>query len=556
MKEQRLKNLIWVSLVLLIIVGSFIRLYNLGAPSFWIDELNHFYAGESILAGQEPQLPSGVHYNRAALYNYAVAASMKLFGTGEFGARFPSALFGILSIPLVFFITRRFFDEKVAILATIFVTFSPFEIGWSRISKMYTLFQFLYLAAFYTFYRGFESIAENEQTSTKNVLGINWVWLLLTFFVLAISMSVQQLTVLFAFAIFIYLALMVVVIAYRDKGAGLLRSRYFILLTVGCVTGLVIIGLIPEIRARMEFLFNYHPLWAQGGGGKLLYFEFFMSKHRFPLGALFLIGTIQILMRFEKRHYYTLIHLLIPLVFLSFLIKTRVDRYILNLFPLFCMIAASGLVNIIQSEKLSLKAFFHNHAQLPRLISWERFQTVVVILFLSWIPVSRWFYDALKIPTLKSGKQYIGEHYTNGAVTHRAWREASNYIKSEGKPDDIIMTTHAINAGYYCGKVDFTIYSGDIGLFREAPVDSNNFKLEPYANAAVVEHLSQFKKIIAENPRGWLLADKYRLSTVIPERISNFVKSGFLKQHHVDTNNTIFVFGWDREADSGMLINN
>ncbi|MCZ6703562.1 MAG: glycosyltransferase family 39 protein [Ignavibacteria bacterium] len=548
-------KLIWLGLILLVVVGAALRIMNLGMPSFWVDELNHFYAGQSILDGEKPQLPSGVDYKRAPLFNYAVAFSMKVFGQNEFGARFPSVFFGVLAIPILFFITCRFFNEKVALFAALFLTFSPFEIGWSRISKMYTLFQFLYLCCFYAFYMGFENYSASNKISNLTSKaafsnwGLNWSWLIVTGLLFVIAISVQNLAVVFALSIFSYLSLMVILEAYNHGLFNMFKSKYFVFLVSGCLLGIAIFIVVPALKSRVEFLYSFNPLWAQAGGGKLVYFEFLMSMHLFPLGALFLIGAIQILTRFKQKEYYTLINFIIPILFLSFLVKVRVDRYILNLFPLFCVIAAYALYNLIETEKISGNKVFDDNRLLRSLLTRRMSRILITLLMLCWIPVSRWFYDSLKIPLKKSGKQYIGEYYTNGAVTHREWREASDYVKKRSQADDVVLTTHALTTLYYCGKVDFTIYGGDLGNFRDVVVDENNHKLEPYANVPVVENYEQLKTLVDQHTRGWIIADNSRFNKFIPKDIMDFIQKGLFKLEDVETNNTISVYSWNHHNE-------
>ena len=48
---------------------------------------------------------------------WAMGASISIFGTNTFAVRFPSLVVGILSVLLTFLLARRFFDEKIALIA-------------------------------------------------------------------------------------------------------------------------------------------------------------------------------------------------------------------------------------------------------------------------------------------------------------------------------------------------------------------------------------------------------------------------------------------------------
>lgn len=48
--DYEIKNTVLIPLLALVIaIGTFLRFYNLTVPSIWVDELNHYYAAESLL---------------------------------------------------------------------------------------------------------------------------------------------------------------------------------------------------------------------------------------------------------------------------------------------------------------------------------------------------------------------------------------------------------------------------------------------------------------------------------------------------------------------------
>jgi 4-amino-4-deoxy-L-arabinose transferase-like glycosyltransferase len=94
-----------IGLFLAVAVAAGLRFYALGAQSVWVDEagtvLNVCFSKESIahfaFAGN----------NSPPLYFWCVAPFTWLFGPTEFGVRFLSALCGVLSIPLLYFLVLR-----------------------------------------------------------------------------------------------------------------------------------------------------------------------------------------------------------------------------------------------------------------------------------------------------------------------------------------------------------------------------------------------------------------------------------------------------------------
>lgn len=84
--------------------GAYLRFAHLGGPSFWVDEMNHVAAAQSIMDGKGPVFLSELPYTRSIIFTRLVSYSFALFGVDEFAARFPSAIFGTLTIGLMFFV--------------------------------------------------------------------------------------------------------------------------------------------------------------------------------------------------------------------------------------------------------------------------------------------------------------------------------------------------------------------------------------------------------------------------------------------------------------------
>ncbi|MCR4325044.1 MAG: phospholipid carrier-dependent glycosyltransferase [Candidatus Curtissbacteria bacterium] len=135
-----MKKYLFVSIILL---ASILRLYHLGStpPSLYWDEASLGYNAYSILkTGHDEHgnflpltnFPAFGDY-KPPLYIYATVPSIAIFGLSEFGIRFPSVFFGILTVALTYFLARKIFkNETVAILAAFFLAISPWHLQLSR----------------------------------------------------------------------------------------------------------------------------------------------------------------------------------------------------------------------------------------------------------------------------------------------------------------------------------------------------------------------------------------------------------------------------------------
>ncbi len=136
---------VWGVLALIIAVGVYFRIANLGQLGFRWDEDLSSLAVKAILATGIPALPSGMVYLRGGPVLYAMAASAKLLGFGELSMRLPAALAGIALIPLGFVLGRRLFDERVGLVLAALIAISQWDIEFSRYARMYALFALVYL---------------------------------------------------------------------------------------------------------------------------------------------------------------------------------------------------------------------------------------------------------------------------------------------------------------------------------------------------------------------------------------------------------------------------
>lgn len=144
-----------ISLIIVVLVGAFLRLWNLGKLGFTTDEI---YIGLSMKLIREigaPILPDGTYYMRGIVQSLISAFFSYIFGINEFSARLPSALAGIISIFLIYSIGKNFFNKQTGLFASIIFCFSPWTVEFARWGRMYSLFSLCLLATFYFSYIGF-----------------------------------------------------------------------------------------------------------------------------------------------------------------------------------------------------------------------------------------------------------------------------------------------------------------------------------------------------------------------------------------------------------------
>ncbi len=146
-------NKIYLLLGLIIFLGFFLRFFYLGQnpPSLTWDEASWGYNAYSLGIDGKDEFGRLFPHDylesfgdfKPPLYAYLDIIPVRIFGLNEFSARFPSALFGTLTILITYFLVKRIFYKKslgkeiirieiVALLSSFFLAISPWHIMLSR----------------------------------------------------------------------------------------------------------------------------------------------------------------------------------------------------------------------------------------------------------------------------------------------------------------------------------------------------------------------------------------------------------------------------------------
>jgi hypothetical protein len=146
-----------IPLLLLILLAFFLRLHQLDAFSFWTDEgLTPARAGYAIsqILRNEIVIQGFVSKDtHPPLYYLIIHLTSRLFGVSDFAYRFPSVLFGVLLVPLLYQFGRRLERAEFGLLVALLVAVNPLQVYYSQEARMYTLLVLLGAAASYVLWR-------------------------------------------------------------------------------------------------------------------------------------------------------------------------------------------------------------------------------------------------------------------------------------------------------------------------------------------------------------------------------------------------------------------
>lgn len=138
----------WI-LLLLVLAGAVLRLYRLGAQSYWVDELLTIGAAEvgGRLGARE------FFTNIQGPFHALIVHLVSRASTSEFALRVPSALAGVAAIPALYHLGKELFDRRVGCVAALLATVSPFAVWYSQEVRSYSLLMLLSAASTYFLYR-------------------------------------------------------------------------------------------------------------------------------------------------------------------------------------------------------------------------------------------------------------------------------------------------------------------------------------------------------------------------------------------------------------------
>jgi mannosyltransferase len=138
-----LSRIFWLAAAVL--TAGLLRFFRLGHQSLWADEVGTWV---NVLNHNSSIAHFAFHANNAPpLYFWALYPVLQILGSGEFALRILSAVCGVLSVPVLWMVARRFFPKGAAAeLAAFLLALNPLHIWFSQEARPYAFFVLLFLA--------------------------------------------------------------------------------------------------------------------------------------------------------------------------------------------------------------------------------------------------------------------------------------------------------------------------------------------------------------------------------------------------------------------------
>lgn len=444
-------------LTLIMLVGGFLRLYELGAESLWLDEVNTVN-----VSGQS--LSSIILDTSTPLYFIITHFWMIIFGSSELAVRFPSAIFGIISIFLLYKIGYHLFNQKIGLISSFLLAISSFHIFYSQDARFYGLLLLLTLLSFYLFVQILKGNSKwyylgyalaNILLVYNHLFGVFVIISQVFYFALFWKKYKQQRIKYAAMQIATILALIPLMVYVIGNDAGRLMPTW--------VSE-------PSPVRILETLAAWSGYFV---AGQFLLVVFFALSVIGVLSIRWFKGTSST--RFESVEEITMLliwfsfPIFIPFLLSYILNPMYIDRYLIAALPAFLLLTAKGIagINTFLSESLSNKF------------------TYGIIIFIALISFAG-----------------LIQYYTE--PTKEQWRETAAYIEYHAQADDSIVFC----ADYTQNPFDY-YYEGDLEKFGIAWGETDTQNID-----AVVDNASAGKErlwLVLSN-QGTAITEEYLLS--------------------------------------------
>lgn len=409
-------------------VAAVLRFYKLGEWSFWGDEV--FSLSSKVDGFMQSTSVSLIRVTTAAL------------GANEWSARLAPAIIGVLTIPVLYFPTRKRFGVGTALISALLLAVSTWHLYWSQNARFYVLLLLLYTFALLAFYLGIE---EDKPW---------FIVIALIFFGLATK---ERMLALFFVPVVVCYLILLKILPF-EKPAGF-RLRNLAIFFVPCI-GLGIIFSIPFLKDVPAWLsgfgrINNNPFWLMAGTfyyiglptvvlGSSSAIYFLVKKNRaallFSLGAVIPLFSIMVISLFQ----YT------------------ANRYIFVCLTSWIMLAAMAANELFIQAKGQAKILATG---------------VLAILLLGSLSED-WLYF----------------RYQHG--NRDDWKAAFSFIEQQRQPGDLIFSAKPEVAAYYLGEKVPGFQHFTVSDFEGHPriwlvEDLNTRELFPEVHAWMVQNARQ-----------------------------------------------------------------
>lgn len=469
------KNFHFLSIMIIFILGFFVRVYDISKSSYWLDEGFTVNAILNIINTGSLQLKSGFVYD-CAMYCYPTSLIVRIFGESELSFRILSTIFGTLIIFLFYYYLRKIFDQKVALLTSFLIAFSSIHIAWSQDARWYTEFAFFFWLAVFSYYKALE-----DKT-------LKYIVLTTLFTCFAIFTHKLALLLPFIFILHLLITKRIKVFQFLFIAVSIIGLDY--------ITGL---RFIASILNAFDFSFVLP-----------FYTNYYLITY-LPFVILSIYGFF---VNQKSREFCSLMLIILTIYFLSLgLLNNDVFyRYMFHLTPVMFILSSVTLAHVLDKLKnLSSKFFVATFISLLYLISPYS------------LNISRKSSDNRFLESdSKYTKMFSSDKHYYSYTPEPDWRKAYLYISGNLKSDEIVISSAPVMSKIYLGYPGLGLPLKHLGSGIQSEITKDDKDI--YTNATIIKDLNELKKIQSDSD-GYLILDYMASNGRIDSEILEYIKS-------------------------------
>jgi len=520
-----------VAVLVLTAIAFVLRLAYLLYSHPFIDEFTTLLAARSILDGGLPVLPSGLFYEHGLLFSYldapfvALADDETLFSLG----RLPSLVIGTASVPLLYWVGRRWLSPLAGLVAAALLVFSPEGIVWGGRARMYALAQLLVLLLAFLVYEG--SLGDGGPSPRIGPRKARWLALL--------TLGALLLTQFGALILVPPLLVGALVVGWLTRPKGM-RPWFTQRAVLAEAVGLVAVVGLGVLVKRLGRPLGAAPLGGDGAGGlfeeligtvsyqaglvldgesavKFLARQFGVPHHVWLTLVAVIGGLIALAVWFTVRkraawqagsssakiwsapYSFLYIWLLfgLSIVEMTLLLEPwrRNPRYLVMALPVFYLIVG-GSVEIITRLAWGKQGIRGSGDQAIGRTG----KLVYVVLIALFVGVQA----ALLVPDLRVAYR----------TPEPAYEQAFRYVADEWEPGDVLLTMNTSGAGLLLGEADHPPDTLGFAIQEDASqflLDVDTQPVDRWLGVPWVGTAVDFNRTLNEHRRTWFVIDTIRL---------------------------------------------
>lgn len=434
----------YIILILILLIATFLRFYNLGGPSLFNDELetlrvaSYHSIPEMINLGIKPDVhPPGFQIMMYYVVHY--------LGDSQFILRLPTAIFGILSVLMIFFLGKYLYSEREGLIGSAITTFLWAPLYYSQEARAYSL---LFLMAMLTTYLWLRIINDFYYSKPSNIK------LIVLYLIFAFITEYIQYLGLF----FIFLQGISTIIILIKKPKQLLKG-----LIIFAILGAVFLPWLPFMLEQLQ----HGAEWIKPP--KILAFGYFLaflySLSPYILAIALILYTLLIVHVLKKGPEKTklfispdlllILWLIVP--FAIIFIKSVVSRPALTYYSLIFTAPAAYLLFARAITTLNIKKTFQNILAVA----------IVGIMFYQLIFDFNYYGQPYKDHIMIFNKRFKKR-------TKEQFKEAAEYLrKNDNKYPNSLIISHAWFGDYFNYYFDKSHFQRRVDINVWGSADTN-----------------------------------------------------------------------------------